>query len=208
MLPGMENPKYEWTGQTREFEGHTLRQIRALRALELSGVEAGMVGGWLERETNLSHDGDCWVYPDACVFEHAVVEGDCRIADRAIVRGHAHLRDFILLDHDSQVTDNVVMENVCRLSGNTLIYGSAVIACGEDGPHILPGLQIDFDVSYGQQYVTFGTAYQGYLVAVSASGRICISGSSYGQRWAGSLAQLPDWKKQQLQDDPEVAQVE
>lgn len=200
--------KYEWTGLTREFEGRTLRQIRAVRALELSSVAAGEVGGWIEKEANLSHGGECWVYPEACILEDAVVEGDCRIADRAVVRGRARLSGFILMDHDSQVTDNAVLENVCHLTGHTLIYGSAVISCGQDGPQILPGLQIDFDVSYGQRYVAFGTAYNGYLVAISQAGRVCITGTYHSPRWAGTVADLPDWIARQLADDPEVAQVE
>lgn len=200
--------KYEFTGLTREFDGRTLHQIRAARPLELSGVEVGEVGGWIEQESNLSHAGDCWVYPEAYIMENAVVEGDCRISDRAVVRGRAHLSGFILAEHDSQVLDDAVIENVCRLMGDTVIYGAAHIACGEDGPQILPGIQINFDVSYGQHYVTFGTAYNGYLVAISQGGRVCISASSHSERWSGSPAQLPQWKKQQLQDDPEVAQIE
>lgn len=208
MLNNMQQKKYEFTGLTREYDGHILHQIRALRPLELSDIEAGTVGGWIETEDNLSHEGDCWVYPEAYILEQASVEGDCRITDRAIVRGQAKLRGFILAEHDTLVTDDAIIENVCRLTGDTVIYGKAVIACGEDGPQILPGLQIDFNVSYDERYIAFGTAYHGYLVAISQTGRICISASSHSQRWAGSLAELANWKQQQLEDDPEVTQIE
>ncbi|MDO4244793.1 MAG: hypothetical protein Q4C89_02075 [Deinococcus sp.] len=195
--------KYEFTGLTRTLEGRTLRQIRALRSLELSDVAAGEVGGWIEKEANLSHAGECWVYPDACIFEDAVVEGDCRIADRAVVRGRARLSGFILMDDDSEVTDDAVVENVARLSSTTQIYGAAVIACGQDGPQILPGIQIDFDVSYGQEYVTFGTGYSGYLVAVSSTGRVCVAGTYQTERWAGTVQEFEVWAAQ-YDDDPEV----
>ena len=54
--------KYEFTGEVKLWLGRTLRQIRATVAF--GKVEAGEIGGWIEKEENLSHEGDAWVYGD------------------------------------------------------------------------------------------------------------------------------------------------
>jgi len=45
----------------------TLYRIKALKGF--SDVKKGDIGGWVEKEANLSHDGICWLYDDACNFE-------------------------------------------------------------------------------------------------------------------------------------------
>ena len=57
--------KYEFTGDTQKACGCTLRQIRALRSF--GSVTAGDLGGWIEKEENLSHEGACWVGDSAQV---------------------------------------------------------------------------------------------------------------------------------------------
>lgn len=198
--------KFEFTGVTQEFDGTVLHQIRALRELELSEVKPGDVGGWLEHEGNLSHEGDCWVYPGAVVRGRARVEGDSRLHDQAVVEGNAVVRGFTLLHHDSTVKDDAVVEDA-SLSGYTTIYGHAHISCGEDGPQIIPGIAIDFDVRYGLDYVVFGFSYAGYLLAVSQTGRLCLAGGYGFDHWAGSLPEFKVWAAQQFGDDPEIGQA-
>ena len=48
---------------TIEFEGRTLYRIRALR--DFNDVKKGNIGGYIESESNLSQEGDCWVYDNA-----------------------------------------------------------------------------------------------------------------------------------------------
>ena len=57
--------KYEFTGETKAFNGTTLHRIRALK--DFGDVAAGDLGGWIKGEENLSHDGRCWVSGDAQV---------------------------------------------------------------------------------------------------------------------------------------------
>ncbi len=65
--------KYEFTGETKELAGLTLHRIRALRSF--ADVEAGELGGWIERKENLSQDGLAWVYGNAWVYGDAWVRG-------------------------------------------------------------------------------------------------------------------------------------
>lgn len=62
--------KFEFTGETKTiqfaFRTVTLHQIRAI--VEFGVVKAGDIGGWLEKEENLSQEGDAWVCGDAKVY--------------------------------------------------------------------------------------------------------------------------------------------
>ena len=71
--------KYEFTGETKVVFGRTLKQIRALVKINLdifTEVNPGDLGGWIEKEENLTHDGNAWVYGDACVYGDADI--NCR----------------------------------------------------------------------------------------------------------------------------------
>lgn len=48
--------KYELTNETIFFNGLTLYRIRAIK--DFSDVKAGDLGGWIEKEVNLSQDDD------------------------------------------------------------------------------------------------------------------------------------------------------
>ena len=65
--------KYELTNETVEFDEVTLYRIKALKDIPRYDVKKGDLGGWLEEESNLSQDGDCWAFGDAQVYENAKV---------------------------------------------------------------------------------------------------------------------------------------
>lgn len=71
------NKKYELTDETQEWNGRTLHRIRALA--DFGDVKAGELGGWIEKEENLSHNGNAWVYGDAWVCGDAQVCGNAEI---------------------------------------------------------------------------------------------------------------------------------
>nr|WP_243133461.1 hypothetical protein [[Ruminococcus] torques] len=53
-------------------------RIKAL--IEFGNVKAGDLGGYIEKEENLSHMGDAWVSGNARVFGDAQVFGDARVS--------------------------------------------------------------------------------------------------------------------------------
>ena len=66
--------KYELTAEFIEKWGKKLFRIKAL--ISFGSVEAGKLGGYVEKEDNLAQDGDAWVYGDARVCGDAWVCGD------------------------------------------------------------------------------------------------------------------------------------
>ena len=74
------NRKYEFTGEIMECMGRTLHRIRAVR--DFGEVKAGDLGGWIETESNLSNDGNAWVYGNARVYGNAEVSGNAWVYGR------------------------------------------------------------------------------------------------------------------------------
>ena len=63
--------KYELTKKKKVFLGTTLYRIRALKDFELLDgtiIHAGDLGGWVEKEDNLSQEGSAWVSGEAEVY--------------------------------------------------------------------------------------------------------------------------------------------
>lgn len=79
--------KYELTSNTKVWKGKTLYQIRAL--IDFDDVKAGDLGGYVEREENLSHDDNAWVSGNARVSGDARVSGNARVYGDAWVSGDA-----------------------------------------------------------------------------------------------------------------------
>ena len=73
--------KYRLTKETKEWCGHTLHRIEALK--DFGDVKAGDKGGWIEQEENLNQDGDAWVSGNAWVYGNAKVSGDARVCGDA-----------------------------------------------------------------------------------------------------------------------------
>ena len=81
--------KFELTTDTKMFLGKKLFRIKAL--ISFGNVKAGDMGGYIEKEENLSQYGDAWVSGDAKVYGDARVSGDARVYGDAEVSGDAEV---------------------------------------------------------------------------------------------------------------------
>ena len=109
--------KYELTDETIKIGGHTLHRIKAL--VDFGNVKAGDIGGWIEKEENLSQDGDAWVYENALVFGNAQVYDNSLIYDSALVYGSARVSGNARVYGDAWVSGNA------RVSGDARVYDNA-----------------------------------------------------------------------------------
>ena len=66
--------KYKLTKTKKEWCGVTLFQIQATASF--GDVKNGELGGFIEKEENLSQDGNAWVYGNAQVSGNARVSGN------------------------------------------------------------------------------------------------------------------------------------
>ena len=100
------NTKFELlVDDTIEVFGRKLFRVKA--KINSGTVEAGELGGYIEKEENLSENGDAWV------------SGDARVSDDAMVYDNARLYD------DARVYDNARVYGNARVSGDARVYGNA-----------------------------------------------------------------------------------
>ena len=96
--------KYELTDDTIQTCGKTLHRIKALR--DFGNVKAGDLGGYIESESNLSHDGEAWVYGNARVYGEAWVCDDARVYGNAWVSCDARVYGDAWVCDDAKVYSN------------------------------------------------------------------------------------------------------
>ena len=131
--------KFEFTGETKTislfFRTATLHRIRAVAEFGL--VKIGDLGGWIEKEENLSHEGKAWVCGDAKVCGDAEVFS----ASHVLVIGAIGSRDdftTFFRDKDNEITVKCgcflgkidkFLEKVTQTHGDSkyaLVYRAAV----------------------------------------------------------------------------------
>ena len=96
--------KYEFTGEEKVIDTHTLHRIRAVR--DFGVVKAGDLGGWIESEDNLSHDGYAWVDGEARVICNARVTGNAYVGGDACVTGDAYVGGDACVTGDARIKGN------------------------------------------------------------------------------------------------------
>ena len=79
--------KFELTTDTKMLLGRKLFRIKAL--ISFGNVRAGDMGGYIEKEGNLSQSGNAWVSGDAEVSGNARVSGNAWVYGDARVSGDA-----------------------------------------------------------------------------------------------------------------------
>ena len=114
------NKKYKFTGETLQYEGITLHRIQALRSF--GDVKEGDIGGWIEKESNLSHYGNCWVGEEAWVCEDARVSEDAQIYGSARVYGHAQVFGSARVHEYAQVFGSARVHEHVQVCENDLVF--------------------------------------------------------------------------------------
>lgn len=91
---------------TISYKGRTLKRITALENNELGFCAAGRVGGFVEKDTNLSQFHAAWI--DDC----AVVMDDAVVSEQALVF------------EDAEVMDTAKIFSNAKVAGKTSVTGS------------------------------------------------------------------------------------
>lgn len=141
----VENPEKKYEMAMDEAScvmfGKRHYRIRALKDIPEQGIPAGRIGGYVESEANLSHDGNCWVAHDALVSGNALVEGDAvvcgraTVMDDAVIKGKSMVSSFVTVggnaiigDHAHIMSSAIVMDDA-KVLGHAHVSGDAVV-CG------------------------------------------------------------------------------
>jgi hypothetical protein len=130
-----------------------VRRIRALR--DFGNVKKGEIGGWIESENNLSHEGLSWVggnaivCSEAFVYEDALVQGCALVIDNARVYGSSCVRDESVIHGHAMIYGQSKIRGGAEICGNARVLDNARI-----GNDIYP---VPFQIVCGDAQV-FGDA--------------------------------------------------
>ena len=100
--------KFELTENYKMRFGRKLFQIRALVSIK-DVVEAGELGGYIEKEGNLSQFDNAWVSGNARVFGNARVSGNSRVTENACVSGNAFVAGNSCVSGKEHVRGDVLL---------------------------------------------------------------------------------------------------
>ena len=139
------SPKYELLhDQVRSLWDGAAFRIRALRDIPEHKVRIGDLGGFVEGERNLSHEGAAWIADEAMAVDQSRVEGDALMqgyshmrgqsvlhgtatigghvgaADRAVIGGNVRLLGSVRVEDDTLVVGDITTSHPIRLSGNAV----------------------------------------------------------------------------------------
>ena len=108
--------KFELTNNTKVVFGRKMFKIKAL--IDFGDVKSGEFGGYVEKEENLSQDGNAWIYENAKVFGDAKVFGNAEVFGDAKVFGNAEVCE------DAKVFGNAEVCGDAWICGDAKVYGS------------------------------------------------------------------------------------
>lgn len=113
-------------------------------------VKEGELGGYVQKEENLSHEGGCWIFDKARVYDDSRIEDNAQIFHHAVVSG-----DSIIKDNDSildlvRVTNSVI-GGYTKITNNSVISGSQIV--GDKRIVILGRSQISGSTLRGKIYL-------------------------------------------------------
>ena len=163
--------KYEFTDETKEIDGRILHRIVATkefyRGNRISIVRKGDLGGFIESEDNLSHDGGSWVMNNSCVYERAHIVGN------ALVGGEcAHVHGNSLVSEHAYVYGYANIHGYVNISGNATVHGyGCVIICGN--AHIGGNVNIHGDVNISGNATVNGNAHVHEYANICGNAHIC-----------------------------------
>ena len=144
---------------TIEVKGHTLYRIEALR--DFGNVRKGDIGGFVEKEKNLSHYDICWVSDDAMIFDNAKVydnaevRGDAEVYGSAEVFGNAIVYCDAEIFGNARVYGNAIVSREAKVYCNALVYGDAEI---REGAIVFGGAEVYDNAVIRGDAMVFGNA--------------------------------------------------
>lgn len=120
-----EEKKYILTNDTIMVNGVTLYRIKATKSF--GDVKEGELGGYVSSESNLDHEGLCWVHDESIVMHKAHVSGNARVRGKCILVGNAKLSGWALVTNKVYMCDSAQISGHARVMGNARVYGRSKV---------------------------------------------------------------------------------
>ena len=122
MNNAMENKKYKFIEDDfRRLDNENRKAYRIVALRNFADVKKGDLGGYVEKEENLSHEGLAWVYDDGVVFDNARVKDDATVHDRAVVCGNALIKNSAKVMDAARISESAVLcDSACAMNYSTV----------------------------------------------------------------------------------------
>ena len=102
---------------TIEWNGHILHRIKALK--DFRNVRKGDIGGYVQKEKNLSQEGNCWIYDNAKAMDSS------RIYDNSEMHDNSVMHENSIMFDNSEIHDSSIMHDNCRMYNDSRMYGDS-----------------------------------------------------------------------------------
>ena len=172
----------------KEIDGQLVYRIRATRDFMFDpndpghhypGVRKGMLGGYIQSESNLSHNGDCWIGTpgaagDTIVYGGSVVEGDGHVEGDITVK-NSHITGFVD-GHRTVIENSRIEENAWVHLFNdgkiidSYIFGNAQVRYGGD---------ITYSVISGETQIQGGKGMEIYASKINGNASVVCTGAGF-----------------------------
>ena len=127
--------KFELTTDRIEENGTALYRIKAL--IDFGDVKASDLGGYVEKEENLSQSGNAWVYGNALVCDDAWVSNNAQVYGSARVYGNALVCDDAWVSNNAWICSNadyICLKGFGSHNRSTTMFrtksGNICVSCG------------------------------------------------------------------------------
>ena len=102
-----------------------LYRIKALIDIPVYGVKVGDIGGFIAKESNLSHRCNCWIFNDAKVYEDGKIYDDVTIRDNAEVFGKTVIFKNASISGNVKIYGNAVVSDYAKICNRAKVYGNS-----------------------------------------------------------------------------------
>ena len=140
--------------------------LRIIALKDFSDVKKGQLGGLIEKEENLSQEGNCWIYGSARV------SGNAYVCDNAIVCGWAKVYGYAKVSGNAWVYDNAQVCMEAKIYGNVYVAGEACVADNAEIPgniklYSTKRSWVTTSIKDSKDYVIFVIKKDFYIISLS-----------------------------------------
>ncbi len=105
-----------------------LYRIQAIK--DFGDVKAGDKGGWVSGYHNLSQEGNCWIYDDACACDDSHVSDNAKLKDYACINENVDILGNAIIEKNSRLCGSISVEDNALLTDDTIVEGCFITIKG------------------------------------------------------------------------------
>ena len=150
--------------------------LRIIALKDFADVKEGDKGGLIEKEDNLSQEGNCWVYDYARVYGHARVYENAKLYDSARVFDCAEVYEDAVVCGCTQIYGDAKVYGEARIGDYAWVYGRARVdgdVCVYDNARVFGDAEVSGNAKVWGNAEIYGKVSVGGNVGISGNDVVC-----------------------------------